>query len=141
MYRNQAVSHKRKKRRRRKARRNTSWKQAERRVASFFGCMRTILSGSAAHVRKSETNADTDHETLFIEIKQRMKHGTWSWWRKALADSRREAKNKRADQKLVVLALDEIRAKGAIICIHSDDLRRFCELFLSQKKSPWRAKH
>lgn len=119
---------------RRKAKQNKSWKQAERRVAAFFGCMRTILSGASAHVRNSESKADTDHASIFIEIKQRQRHGVWAWWRKAYQDSLLEAKRSRSF-KIPVLALDEIRAKGAIICIHSDHLEDFCNQFLASRRS------
>ncbi len=123
--------------RKRKARRNTSWKQAERRIASFFKCKRTILSGASAYVRVRETGADTDHSQFFIEIKQRQRHGVWAVYRKTKDASISEAKRTKSPPKIPVIALDEIRAKGALICVHTDDLRSFCKLFLnaSKKKS------
>ena len=106
---------------------NKSWKQAERRVAKFFGCLRTILSGSFANHRDNTTNADTDHPTLFLEIRQRRSHGVWSWYRETKPKAVKE-------HKIPVIVLDEVHAKGAIVCIHTDDLKAFCVEFLRNGK-------
>lgn len=120
--------------------RNTSWKQAERRVAALFNSKRTILSGMLSHHRDNETNADTDHPTLFIDIKQRRSHGVWAWYNKAKDEAAKEARRQKKTPKLPVIALDQVRSKGSLICVHSDDLLRFCRIFLEQKKSSRRKK-
>lgn len=46
----------------------SNWKGRERQAASFFGALRTPLSGgNSGH----GTRADVRHDTLFIEVKTR----------------------------------------------------------------------
>ena len=125
--------------RRKRRKKNTSWKKAEQRVATLLGgpdCKRTICSGSAANkFRKAETRNDTNHPTLHIEVRQRQKHGVWSWYREVKAEAEAEARYNKKPMKTPVVALDEIRATGSIICIHSDDLEEFCKNFLATRQS------
>lgn len=114
------------------------WKRAEARAAKLLGgdgCRRTPLSGSLAHFRDTETKNDTDHPTLFIEVKQRLKHGVWNWYRKAKDESEREAKRAKKPRKTPVIVLDEVRAPGAIVCVHTNDLEEFCKNFLASKST------
>jgi phosphoglycolate phosphatase-like HAD superfamily hydrolase len=122
--------------------RNTSWKKAEQRVATLLGgedCKRTPMSGSVAnHFRPAETKNDTNHPTLHIEVKQRQRHGVWAWYRKAKSEAEAEARYHTRPVKTPVVALDELRAKGSIVCVHSDDLEEFCKNFLATRQRPKR---
>ena len=69
------------------------------------------------------------------EVRQRQKHGVWSWYREVKAEAEAEARYNKKPMKTPVVALDEIRAKGSIICIHSDDLEEFCKNFLATRQS------
>ena len=59
-----------------------AWKQFERRVAAYFGGKRCPVLGT-------ETKADVDHETLYVECKQRVKHSVVTLW----DNTRRRADN------------------------------------------------
>lgn len=50
-----------------------AWKAFERRVSAFFGGVRCPVLGT-------DTKADVNHDTLFIECKQRQKHSVVSLW-------------------------------------------------------------
>lgn len=113
---------------------NKRWKDAERRAAKILGgenCRRTPLSGSLAHTDAQQSKNDTDHPTMHIEVRQRVSHGVWSWFRETKAQAEREAKLSKRPRKVPVVALDEVRAHGLIVCVHSDDLKEFCEKYLA----------
>jgi hypothetical protein len=44
-----------------------TWKKVERRIAKFFGTVRTPLSGRSSR----HTKSDSLHDSLFIEVKHR----------------------------------------------------------------------
>jgi hypothetical protein len=88
------------------------WKQAERRVAEMFGCLRQVLSGSSGRPDKSAS--DSTHETLFIECKYRESHTTRTLWEGTRALARKE-------RKTPVVALVDKGKPGALLCIHGDD--------------------
>jgi hypothetical protein len=89
-----------------------TWKASERRVASFFGVLRQILSGSSG--RAENTSSDSTHPKLFIECKYRDGHTTRTLWEA----TRQLAKE---EKKTPVIALIDKGKVGFLLCIHSDD--------------------
>lgn len=87
------------------------WKIMERKIAEFFGTVRTALSGSNSKV----TRSDTLHERLFIEAKTRKQHSVVGLWRntKMLAEK---------ESKIPVVCLTEKGKHGFWIVCHSSDL-------------------
>lgn len=85
-----------------------AWKAFERRVASYFGGVRCPVLGS-------DTNADVNHDKLFIECKQRKKHSVVTLW----DDTKRRAVK---EEKVPVICLSEKNRPGFWIVVHSDDL-------------------
>jgi hypothetical protein len=85
-----------------------AWKAFERRVAAYFGGTRQPVLGT-------DTKADVDHPTLFIECKQRKKHTAVTLW---------DTVKKRADgeDKTPVVCLSEKGRPGFWIMVHSDHL-------------------
>ena len=92
---------------------NKAWKAFERRAAAFFGGKRCPVLGT-------ETRADVDHETLFIECKQRVKHSVVTLW---------DNTKRRADKegKVPVVCLSEKNRPGFWIVVHSDDLQAMAQ--------------
>ena len=86
------------------------WKRMERQVASFFGGKRCPVLGT-------ETSADVDHPTLYIECKKRKKHSVITLW----DNTKRRAKAEGKD-KTPVVCLSENGRPGFWIVVHSDDL-------------------
>lgn len=88
-----------------------TWKVIERKIATFFGTVRTPLSGGNGKV----TRSDTFHDLLFVEAKYRVKHSAVTLWRstKELADK---------ENKIPVVCLAEKGKKGFWVMCHSDDL-------------------
>ena len=106
-----------------------SWKKAERRAAKLFGATgRAPLSGRGGKL----TASDTMHERLFLEVKQRRKHGVWTWWQKAKELAAKE-KKQGGGTKVPVVVLDQVRSPGALIVVHSDDLEAFAREVLTQR--------
>ena len=88
-----------------------TWKKRERQVASFFGCIRTPLSGcNSAH-----TSADTLHERLYIEHKHRKRHALLTLYDKVKKLAQRE-------NKIPVVTISEKGRHGFWIMVHSSDL-------------------
>ena len=87
-----------------------TWKAGERRVAKFFGTLRTSLSGGNSKI----TRSDTRHDSLFVEVKHRKVHGI-----RTLHDEVK--KQAEAESKVPVIALLDLNRKGFLIVIHSDD--------------------
>lgn len=85
-----------------------AWKAFERRVASYFGGVRCPVLGT-------DTKADVNHETLYIECKQRKKHSVVTLW----DDTKRRAVG---ENKTPVVCLSEKNRPGFWIVVHSDDL-------------------
>lgn len=92
-----------------------TWKAFERRVATFFGCCRAVLSGSSG--RDDATCSDSTHPTLFLECKLRERHTT-----RTLHDKTRELARK--ERKTPVLALADKSRPGFLLVVHSDDWRQ-----------------
>lgn len=88
-----------------------AWKAVERRIARFFGCQRTPLSGGNGKI----TRSDTLHEEMFIEIKHRKKHSAVTLW-----DETKELAKK--EGKIPVVALSEKNRPGFWLVMHSADL-------------------
>lgn len=93
-----------------------SWKQVERRVAADFDTRRTPLSG----INSGHTSADTLHERLFIEVKQRKKHTLWTLFDSVKSLAKRE-------NKIPVIAISEKNRPGYLICIHIRDLQNLID--------------
>jgi hypothetical protein len=89
-----------------------AWKQAERRIASFFGTVRAVLSGSSN--RDDKGCSDSIHPRLFIEAKYREKHQVRSLHDKTKALAAKE-------KKIPVVALVDKSRPGFLICVHCDD--------------------
>ena len=95
----------------------STWKKFEGRVARLFGSKRAPLSG----INGGVTASDSLSPDFFIEVKMRKRHALWS-----LFDDTREKAKK--ENKVPVIAVGETNRKGALICIHSDDLGRVSDL-------------
>lgn len=100
---------------------DAAWKQRERKLAAFFGVLRTVGSGSSYRTGKlpgsSETlrtRADIEHPVLFAECKLRKKHSTWTLFRKTRGHANTEG-------KIPVVALAEKGKPGLLLVIHTDD--------------------
>jgi len=94
-----------------------TWKKFEARVARMFGTTRAPLSG----INGGVTASDSLSPDFFIEVKMRKKHALWRLY----DDTRAKAKK---ESKVPVIAVGETNRKGALICIHSDDLGRVSDL-------------
>ena len=90
-----------------------TWKNAERRVAALFGSLRNRLSGSSG--RKDESESDTKHPRLFIEVKYREKHAVRTLFDETAAKAKGEGKTP-------VVALVDKGKPGFLLCVHCDDL-------------------
>jgi hypothetical protein len=88
-----------------------TWKARERKIAAFFGCKRTPLSGG----NSGHTRSDSLHDLLFIEQKHRKRHAVINLWKatKELADN---------ENKIPVVTLSEKGRHGFYIMCHSSDL-------------------
>lgn len=87
------------------------WKRHERKVARFFGALRTPLSGGASR----HTASDTLHGRLFVETKSRKRHAVVELWKRVRQAAKREG-------KLPVVALTSPGERGFWIVVHCDDL-------------------
>ena len=94
-----------------------TWKKFEARVARMFGTTRAPLSG----INGGVTASDSLSPDFFIEVKMRKRHALWSLF----DDTRAKAKK---ENKVPVIAVGETNRRGALICIHSDDLGRVSDL-------------
>lgn len=90
---------------------NKSWKQAERRIAKYLGTTRTPLSGGNG----KQTRSDTLHPLIFVEIKQKRRHTTYTLYRNTKALARKE-------KKVPLVVLDEVRAPGQLFVVHDSDM-------------------
>lgn len=88
-----------------------SWKQAERRVASFFGTQRTSLSGGNSKI----TRSDTMHPRLFIEAKQRGRQPILEQWYACKRDATKAG-------KIPAVALSVYSREDHWILCHCDDI-------------------
>lgn len=94
-----------------------TWKAAERRISSFFGTVRTPLSGG----NSKQTRSDSLHKGIFIEAKLRVKHAAVTLWRetKVLADK---------EKKIPVICLNEKGKEGFWILCHSSDFVKVADM-------------
>jgi len=100
-----------------------TWKAGERRVAAFFGTLRTSLSGGNSKI----TRSDTMHGELFIEVKHRKKNSV-----RTLHDTVKE--QAKAEMKIPVLAFLDTNRPGFLLVIHSDDFPSVVESFFHVEK-------
>jgi len=89
----------------------STWKKVERKVAAFFGCNRTPLSGGASR----HTTSDTLHPRLYIEVKHRRQAAAVSLWDRAAAEAKSE-------RKVPIVALGIKNRAGFWLVIRSEDL-------------------
>lgn len=89
-----------------------TWKAIERKVASFFGCKRTPLSGG----NSGGTRSDSLHDLLFIETKYRKVHSAVRLWHKTALLALKE-------NKIPVVALSEKGKRGFWLVVHAYDLQ------------------
>lgn len=92
------------------------WKQAERKVAAFFGTTRTPLSGRSGKI----TGSDTLHRFLFIEVKSRKRWTILSLWDKIKREAKKEG-------KIPILAICQKGRHGSWFLVHSEDLVKIFE--------------
>jgi len=93
-----------------------SWKQFERRAASFFGGKRNPLSGSMS----GHTGGDVRHEKLYVECKQRKEHAVINLWDDAKTKADKE-------NKTPVVCLSVKGRKGFWVMVHSNDLEKVAQ--------------
>ena len=89
----------------------STWKQGEQRVADLFGTTRTPLSGG----NSKHTRSDTLHPRLFIEVKLRQVHTTWTLFRQTELLARKEG-------KVPILALQEKGRHGCLLVMRPQDV-------------------
>jgi hypothetical protein len=87
------------------------WKAIERKVAKFFGTLRTPLSGS----HSAHTRSDTLHDILYIETKLRERHTAVSLWQQTNNKAKKE-------NKIPCVVLAEKGKTGFWLVVHSSDL-------------------
>lgn len=90
---------------------SSTWKQAERRIASLFGCKRRPLSGS----NSGGGSDDVMHDVLYIENKLAARHTVWTLWKDTWKKAKKEG-------KIPVISLQQKNHKGILLVIHSNDL-------------------
>lgn len=88
-----------------------TWKAGERRVAAFFGTLRTSLSGGNSKI----TRSDTMHKRLFIETKMRKAFSILTLWRETAELAKKEGKTP-------AVCIQEKGKRGFWILVHSDHL-------------------
>lgn len=89
----------------------STWKNAERKIARWFGSERNPLSG-----RNSRHSAsDSLHPRLFIETKYAARWAVLTIWRKALGFAKKEG-------KVPLVCLKEKGKEGFWIVVHSSHL-------------------
>ena len=93
-----------------------TWKAGERRVAAYFGTLRTSLSGGNSKI----TRSDTMHPRLFIETKHRASHAV-----RTLYDE--TAKQAKVEGKTPVVALIDKNKAGFLVVVHSDYFADLCK--------------
>lgn len=87
-----------------------TWKQAEGRIAKFFGSERTPLSGG----NSKHTRSDSLHPDIFIETKYRAVHAV----RTLYDETKKLAK---LEGKVPMVCLVDKNRPGWLIVVHSDD--------------------
>lgn len=99
-----------------------TWKQGERRVAKFFGTVRTPLSGGNGGI----TRSDTRHDKLFIEQRHRKAHAVRTLYDTVSVLAKRE-------NKIPVVTLMDKSKKGFLIVVHTDNLDEFIKAYQKSK--------
>jgi tRNA1(Val) A37 N6-methylase TrmN6 len=102
----------------------SSWKDFERRVATFFGTKRTPFSGGNSGI----TRADTRHPYLFIECKHRKKQAL-----KTLLDS--TADLAKQEGKIPVVCLHEHNQRGFLVVCRDTDLLKVAQHVVSKTEA------
>lgn len=87
-----------------------TWKAFERTVASFFGSVRTALSGGNSKV----TRSDTHHPDLYIECKYRARCSLHTLYE----DTKKKAE---AEGKIPILCTKQKNSTGFLVTVHSSD--------------------
>jgi len=100
---------------------NQAWKQLERRVAKFFGTVRTPLSGGNSRI----TRSDSLHNKLFIEIKSRRKVPFLKQFRETIKQAKQE-------NKLPVFVIHEANHKDDICFMRLADTKKFVSIMSKQ---------
>ena len=100
-----------------------TWKNIERKIASFFGSERTPLSGGNSKI----TRSDSLHDLLFIETKYRVRHSAVTLWR----DTKGKAD---VENKIPVVCLSEKGKQGFWVMCHSGDLTAIANQRLIARK-------
>lgn len=107
----------------------SGWQQRERDAAAFFGAKRSVVNSTAS--RLDADGSDTDHEFLFIEIKNLASQYVWSLWDKTRAIAWKAAKKAKAfGRKPIVLMLSQNEKPGFMVCVHSDEFVAVVEEWL-----------
>lgn len=91
-----------------------AWKQLERRVANFFGTVRTPLSGSSSRI----TESDTLHDKLFIEVKSRKTIPFMKEFRAMLKSAKKE-------NKIPIFVIHEGQHSDDIVFMRLKDTKEF----------------
>jgi len=108
----------------------STWKAAERKVASFFDAVRISLSGS--NNQQAATSSDTDSEFFYIEVKYRQKFSVLTLFYDVIQKAKKE-------KKLPLLALVEKGKPGFFLVLRQKDLgvlvKKVLELRLARVSS------
>lgn len=89
-----------------------TWKGRERKIAAYFGTVRTPLSGG----NSGHSRSDSRHPRLFLEDKHRKRHAVISLWDETKKLAEKEGKTP-------VIALTQHGRHGFWIMCHCDDLQ------------------
>ena len=107
----------------------SNWKEAERRLATFFNTVRRPLSGLNHGTGRGD---DCQHERLYLESK----HGsnsavvmeTWKLYLQTRAKCLKETKG----SLIPILGLQRTSHPGILLVVHSDNLEALCVEYLNQ---------
>jgi hypothetical protein len=106
---------------------NSNWKNAERKVAGFFGSKRRPLSGMNS---RSGGRDDSQHPDLFIETKYgKQCKGLWRLYRQTSRFAKKE-------KKIPLVAYCEPNSEGFLLIIRSTDLARIYRAYKHAKAKP-----
>lgn len=97
-----------------------TWKEAERRVASFFGGVRNWLSGSSGggDIAIEVPEGKVPHPHFYIEVKhfsENLQGSVWSLMEKTNQIAKKE-------KKIPILVLHKKNSKKHLLCIYMEDI-------------------
>lgn len=95
------------------------WKNAEMRLARFFGTVRRPLSGGNQTGAKEGPRDDGQHDILYIENKYGAKVAPWSLYKDTLIKAKHEGRTP-------VMGLQQKGETGMLICFNSRDMETVC---------------